>query len=295
MIVLTGPTGGIGSRVLSTLLQGPEPVRVVARTPGKLPDEVRDRVDVVEGSHSDPDVIARALDGARALFWLVASDPTAASPYHSYVGFSIPAASALPGSGVQRVVTVSALGRQVQRYAGYASASRAMDDVLRSTGVHLRALLAPSLMDNLLRGVAALREEGVVRDTAPRDLRAPMVARRDVAAVAAGLLVDDTWTGQDDVPVLGPQDLSFDDVVRTLSDVLERPVRYERGSLPDAEQALLGYGFTPAMARGMAAMDAAKIDGLDLVDTPDRATLTPTTLREWARTELLHALLTTGA
>lgn len=250
MIVITGPTGGIGRLVLSTLLHGSEPVRVVARTPDKLRDDVRERVDVIEGSHSDPDVIAEALVGARALFWLVASDRTAASPYHSYVGFSLPVAAALPSSDVQRVVTVSALGRQVQRYTGYASASRAMDGLLRSTGVHLRAPLAPSLMDNLLRGGEALRAEGVVRDTAPADVQAPMVARRDVAAVAAALLIDDTWTGQEDVPVLGPQDVSFNDVARILTEVLKHPVRYERCSLQDSERALRGIGFTPPWPKG---------------------------------------------
>ena len=283
MITVTGPTGGIGSHVVSALLNHDEPVRVVARTPAKLPPEVRERVEVIEGSHRDPEVIDRAMDGARALFWLASSDPAAANPYECYVGFTIPAAAAVVSHQVAHVVTVSALGRGTQRYTGLAAASQAMDDLLRSTGAQLRALTAPSLMDNLLRGVPALRSEGVVRDSAPADLRAPLVARRDIGAVAARLLLDDSWTGQDDLPVLGPQNLSYDDIVRILSEVLDRPVRYERTDVAADERALIGYGFTPGMARAMSAMVRAKHRGLDDADAPDRATTTPTTLRTWSR------------
>ena len=186
-------------------------------------------------------------------------------------------------------MTVSALGRGVQRYTGYVSGSLAMDDLLRSTGAHLRALAAPSLMDNLLREVDPFGRD-VLRGAAPADLRAPMVARRDIAAVAAGLLVDRTWTGQDDLPMLGPEDLSPEDTCRVLSEVLRRPIRYERSDVLESERAMIGFGVSPGMARAVTAMTYAKLDGLDAVDTPDRAALTPTTLREWSQDELTTAV-----
>lgn len=288
MITVTGPTGGIGRHVLPALLEHDEPVRVVARSPDKLPAQVRERVEVIEGSHADPDIVDRALDGARALFWLVAGDLSAPSPYDCYVGFSIPAAAAIVRHDVAHVVTVSALGRGMQRYTGYVSASLAMDDLLRSTGAHLRALAAPSLMDNFLREAASLRQ-GVVRGAAPADLSAPMVARCDIAAVAARLLLDQTWTGQNDLPVLGPEDLSYDDVTRILTEVLDRPVRYERTGLEQGEQVMISYA-SPGMARAITAMARAKMEGLDDVDAPDRATLTPTTLRQWSQEELKPAV-----
>lgn len=289
MITVTGPTGGIGRHVLTGLLDHEEPVRVVCRDPQKLPAAVRARVEIVEGSHFDPDVIDHALDGARALFWLVAGDITAASPYDCYVGASIPAAAAIVRHQVEQVVTVSALGRGTQRYTGYVSASLAMDDLLRNTGANLRALAAPSLMDNFLRDVDSLRQ-GVVRGAAPADMRAPMVARRDIGAVAAALLLDPTWTGQDEIPVLGPEDLSYNDVTEILTDVLRRPVRYERGDLEQSEQAMIGFGVSEGMAQAITAMARAKLDGLDNVDSIDRATVTPTTLRQWSQDELEPAV-----
>jgi uncharacterized protein YbjT (DUF2867 family) len=42
------------------------------------------------------------------------------------------------------------------------------------------------------------------------------------------LLVDHFWTGQSGVPVLGPQDLTLNDMARIISEVLDKPVRYQQ-------------------------------------------------------------------
>ncbi len=46
MIVITTPTGQIGSQVLASLLPSQEDLRVVVRDPDRLDAEVRDRVEV---------------------------------------------------------------------------------------------------------------------------------------------------------------------------------------------------------------------------------------------------------
>jgi uncharacterized protein YbjT (DUF2867 family) len=148
VIVVTAPAGHIGSQVLASMLQHDQAVRVIARDPSRLPAEVRDGAEVVTGSHRDRDVVDRAFEGADCLFWLVPAERTARSVYDAYVRFSIPAADAIVSHGVSRVVTISALGREQQRHAGHVSASLAMDDLLCSTGVRLRALTMPSFMDN---------------------------------------------------------------------------------------------------------------------------------------------------
>ena len=155
MIVITAPTGNIGHQVLANVLAGDEPVRVIVRDPARLPASVRNRVEVIQGSHGDPRVAAHALAGADALFWLLPTDNQAASVEAAYVGFTRPAAEAIREQGVKRVVDVSALGRHTSyaRRAGHVTGSLAMDDLIASTGVAFRALTAPSFMDNMLRQV----------------------------------------------------------------------------------------------------------------------------------------------
>jgi uncharacterized protein YbjT (DUF2867 family) len=60
MIVITTPTSLIGHQVLNNLINSDEPIRVIVRDPGRLPTHIRERVEVVQGSHGDLDVVTRA-------------------------------------------------------------------------------------------------------------------------------------------------------------------------------------------------------------------------------------------
>ncbi|KPI14955.1 hypothetical protein OK074_8542 [Actinobacteria bacterium OK074] len=294
MIVLTTPTGQIGRQTLARLLaaDAPTPVRVVVRDPDRLPGAVRDHVEVVQGSHGDPDVLDKAFAGAESVFWLVPSDPRAASVDAAYSGFARPAAEALKAHGVRHVVAVSALGRgtPMADRAGHVTATLAMDDLLAATGVGYRALTMPSFMDNLLRQTQLIKDQGLFTLPCTGSHRAPACATADIAAVAAELLLDDAWGGVEEVPVLGPEDLSYDDMALVMSDVLGRPVRFQQ--VPDAEfkARLTGAGMSDAMAQGLVDMARAKDAGLDnAVPRTDR-TSTPTTFRQWCADVLAPAV-----
>jgi uncharacterized protein YbjT (DUF2867 family) len=293
MIVVTTPTGAIGGRVLHGLLDRGAPVRVIVRDPARLPSQVLDRVDVVPGSHRDPAVVTRAFAGAETVFWLVPPDYRTHDVEASYVDFTRPAAEALSRQGVRRVVAVSVLGRgsALADHAGLVSASLAMRELIAKTGVGLRALALPSFMTNLLGQVAAIKSTGAFFDVLSADRRLPTVATRDVAEVAVELLLDDSWSGQDDVAVLGPQDLSCNDMADVMSQVLDRPVRYQQipGEVFKAE--LLGNGMSEAMAQGLLAMRVAKDNGLDNVEARTPQSTTATSFRQWCEEVLKPAVL----
>lgn len=289
MIVITAPTGRIGSKLLTTLLAHDEPVRVIARDPEKLPAAARERFEVIVGSHHDPHVLDAALPGANVLFWLMPAEKAAHSIYDAYVSASIPGAEAVHRHGVERVVMISALGRESGIYGGHVSASLAMEDLFRSTGIHVRALANPTFMDNFLLQIPAIKN-GVITGTLPADLRLPMVATKDIAAVASRLLLDRAWTGQDTVEVMGPDDLSLNDIAETLSAVLGRPIRFQPGDREADKNALIGYGFSDAVAQAMIDMDIAKERGIDLVASRTAENATPTTFREFAEDVITPAL-----
>jgi uncharacterized protein YbjT (DUF2867 family) len=297
MIVITTPTGDIGRQVLAILLSGVpssgEKLRVIVRDPARLPGPVRDRVDVVAGSHGDADVVDRAFAGADAVFWVVPPDVHAPSLGAAFSGFTRAAAQAFTAHGVGHVVGVSALGRgtPVAGRAGLVTASLAMDDLIASTGVAYRALANPSFMDNLLRQVRSIRDQGVFTGTTAAGQKGPAAATRDIAAAAARLLVDRSWTGAGSVPVLGPGDLSPQDMAGIMTEVLGTPVRYQRQSLADFGAALAGHGIGDAFVQGMVDMARAKDEGLDdgVPRTPETAS--PTTFRQWCEEVLKPAVL----
>jgi len=284
MIVVTTPTGNIGSQVLKDLLSKNEPIRVIARNPDRLAPEARKRVEVVVGSHGDSAVVNRAFQDADSVFWVVPPDPRAASVEAAYVEFARPAATALRQQGVKRVVGVSALGRGTPwaMHAGLATASLAMDDLIASSGVSYRALTMPSFMDNLLRQAEPIARNGVFSLPIDGDLKLPSAASSDVARVAARLLRDHSWTGVASVPILGPEDLSYNEMARVLSEVLGRPVRFEQISNDAFKARLIGRGMSDAMAQGNVDMWIAKGEGIDSAEKRTPESSTPTSFREWA-------------
>ncbi|MFH9939102.1 NAD(P)H-binding protein [Streptomyces murinus] len=296
MIVITAPTGNVGRHLLSLLLESApaagEELRVIVRDPARLPDAAHGRVEVVTGSHAEADVLDRAFEGADAVFWLVPPDASLA-PQDAYTGFTRPAAEALTAHGVGHVVGVSALGRgtPLADRAGLVTASLAMDDLIAGTGVAYRALANPSFFENLLEECDSIREKGVFTDSVDPDRKAPFVAVADIAAAAAGLLLDRSWTGTGSVPVLGPQDLSPNDLARIMTEQLGRPVRYERQPLDELFATLVGYGLHEAFAQGVVDMKRAKDEGLDagVARTPDTAS--PTGFEQWCARTLKPAVL----
>lgn len=291
MIVITAPTGLVGRQVLENVLGSGTPIRVIARDPSRLSPRVRERVEVVRGSHGDSAVVDEAFAGADSVFWLVPPDPRAESVEDAFVGFSRPACEAFKTREVKRVVGISALGRGVAGNAGHVSASLAMDDLIVSTGVHYRALTMPSFMDNVLRQVDPIKNKGLFLWPTPGDLKAPTCAARDIAAVAARLLLDESWTGHDAVPVLGPEDLSCDDMARIMSEVLGRPVRFEQIPAEAFRATLTENGMSGAMAQAMVDMLRAKEEGLDNAEPRTPESTTPTSFRQWCEDVLKPAVL----
>ena len=293
MIAITSPTGTIGHQVLETVLRSGAPVRVVARDPSRLPDDVRKRVEVVKGSHGDGNVVDLAFAGAEAVFWLVPPDPKAKSVEAAYVDFSRPACAALERHAVKRVVGIGALGRglPMTAHAGLVTASLAMDDLIAGTGVSFRARTIPSFMDNILMQLGPIKSKGLFFSPIDGDLRLPACATRDIAAVAARLLLDPSWTGQGHVAVLGPEDISFTDMAEIMSDVLGKPVRFQRITLEAYKSRFVELGMSEAMAQGMTDMAAAKNQGLDNAEPRTPENTTPTSFRRWCEEVLKPTIL----
>jgi uncharacterized protein YbjT (DUF2867 family) len=293
MIVITSPTGNIGRQVLDAVLQTNIAVRVIARDPRHLPDQVRDRVEVVAGSHGDADVVDAAFAGADAVFWLVPPAPQATDVHAAYVGFSQAAAQAFGTHGVKRVVGISALGRgtPLAAHAGLVTASLAMDDLICATGVAYRALTMPSFMDNLLRQVPAIKAQGAIFGPINGATRMPFCATRDIAAVAARLLLDTGWRDQREVAVLGPEDLSFDDMAGIIGEVLGKPVRYQQIPFAAYQARFVEMGMSEAFAQAMTDMAMAKDAGLDKAVPRTPETASPTHFRAWCAEVLRPAVL----
>lgn len=288
MIVVTTPTGQIGHQVLDNVLDSAEAIRVIARDPSRLPQRVSERVEVVQGSLTDIELITQALAGADSVFWLVPPNPRAESVEDHMLDFTRPLCEALTSQGVRRLIYISGLGREVARDA----AGLAVDELITSTGVSYRALRCPAFMDNILRQVGSIKSQGVFFDMVSGDLKLPTCATRDIAAVAARLLLDHSWSGQDSVAILGPEDLSSNDMAHIMSEALGRPVRYQQVSGETFKATLMQYGMSETWARSLVDRMARVNQGLYNAEPRTPQSTTPTSFRQWCEEVLGPAVLT---
>jgi len=110
--------------------------------------------------------------------------------------------------------------------------------------------------------------------------------------VAARLLLDPSWTGVDSIPMLGPEDISFDEMMAIISDVIGKPVQYRLISMDDLKAMMIKRGAAEGMAQAMVNMMTAKNEGMDhLVErTPSSSSDTPTSFRQWCEDILKPAI-----
>jgi uncharacterized protein YbjT (DUF2867 family) len=268
MIVITTPTGQIGRQILENVLDrtADTAVRVIARDPARLSPRARERVAVVQGSHDDAGVVKEAFAGADAVFWLVPPNPRAESVQGHVLDFVQPLCEAINSNRVARVVAVSSLGRGVARNAGHISATFAMDDLIERTGVSYRSLCPPGFMENTLRQVESIRTHGLYLSLSSPDRKLPICATRDIAAVAARLLLDESWSGQEQVPLFGPEDLSGVEMAQIMTELLERPVRFQQVPAEEFRANLVRHGMTEAWAQGIVDLSTAVERGIYQVD-----------------------------
>ncbi|MEU5100532.1 NAD(P)H-binding protein [Streptomyces sp. NPDC020996] len=290
MIVVTTPTGSIGRQLVGRLLDSGEPVRVIARDPSRLPARVSERAEVVQGSLLDSDVVRKAFAGADRVFLLVPPDLRAPSVEGHYLDCTRPACAAIVAHGVRQAVGLSSMGRGIGRNGGHLSAAHAKDALIADTGVAYRALRPPAFMENLLWQAGSIRSGGTFSWAHPGDRVLPAVATRDIAARAAELLLDGSWTGCEGVPVVGPDTLTPDGMAEVMSEVLRRPVRYRQAPLDDYRETMIRHGASEAWAQGLADMAVAQNNGA--YDEEHRAAPpAPTSFRQWCEEVLRPAVL----
>ncbi|MGL4619354.1 MAG: NAD(P)H-binding protein [Chroococcidiopsis sp.] len=291
MIVITTPTGQIGQQILDQILDRGKPIRVIVRDPSRLEPKIRDRVEVVQGSHDDIDVVTKAFAGADCVFWLVPPNPHTDNPTDYYQNFTQPACEAIVSQGVKRVVGVTSLGREFGKNAGLVSAAFAMDDLIESTGVSYRALRMPFFMENLLNQVKLIASQGMFLMPNSGDRQLATVATSDIAEAAVELLLDDSWSGQDSVPVVSPDELSPNDMARVMSEVLERPVHFQQVSGEAYKATMMQHGMSEAWVQGIVDMAAAQSQGIYDADPGTSRSTTSTSFRQWCEGVLKPAVL----
>ena len=278
MITVTGSTGTIGSELVSLLSAAGVGIRAVHRDPGKV--RSLPHVTWVRADLRDPAAIEGALAQTSRLFLLTGNDA-------DFGPLQIAVVQAAERLGVEHIVKLSALGASDHSKSTIARDHWQVEQAIQRTGMAWTLLRPHAFMQNWLGDVAdSVRAEGTIY--APiGDGRVPFIDTRDIAAVAAEVLLHpDAHVGKRYF-LTGGEAVGYADVAAALSDATGRVVTYRPISMEEARSRLEARGVAPAAIDAMLAIAAYQRDGgPTAVVSPNVERLlgrAPGTIREFAR------------
>lgn len=267
-VLVTGATGTIGRRVARQLTARGVQVRAASRRG----DTVGAGTASVRFDYLDRPSWAGALDGVRVLFVVRPPDMT------DVTRDLLPFLDAARSAGVRHVTFLSVQGADRLTVVPHARVER----WLRGSGLGWTIVRPSFFMQNLITAHAQDLRAGTLVLPAGHG-RTAFVDAEDVAAVAAAALADPVAHDRRVWTPTGSQALSYDEVARDLSEVLDRPVRYRAAGLVSyARHARRGGTPWPLVAVTAAIYTTARL-GLAAGLTTHVATVTghpPATLRD---------------
>lgn len=282
-IALTTPHGNVGRHLTRDLVRSGIRPLLLTHTPGAA-DELAPYADSVAVDARDPDAWLRALEGVDALY-LVVPPGTADDPIRHYESVRDAAVRAVAAHGVGHVVLQSSVGAELRNGAGeidgLARVEEALDELAARSGTRMTHLRCGFFFTNLLYQLEALRA-GEVPVILPVDHRMPWVAPRDIAAVAASLLLQPGPGGRHVQAVHGPRDLSWAEAAAEVSEATGHAVRAVQIPDDDMRTALSQAGMTPAQVDALTGMSVGLREGFVPEQPRDVVSTTETTLGAWA-------------
>lgn len=287
MILVTTPTGKTGSLITKELLEKGHPVKVFARHPDKIPHAWQSKLQIAEGSLLDLASFEKALQGCDTLYYCIPETHTQANVFDYYENFASIAQEAIKTSQVERVVLISGGGKGTPLNAGLSSALHKAEDIVAQAGTAVKALRCPVFFESLLYQMEAIQEMGMFFLPFDGDYKAPQVAVKDIAQQAVKWLTDTSWKGVSGIGVQGAADISYNEMAETLSNVLQKPVRFQNVPKERYIQTLISIGSTEAFAQALVNMYDAIQQGVFKAEPRTSETTTPTSFASWAEAVFL--------
>ncbi|MGJ6964868.1 NAD(P)H-binding protein [Streptosporangium sp. G11] len=295
-IAITAPSGNVGRFLVGHLVRAGVRPRLLSRHPERARASWGDHVDAREVDLRDEAAVTEATRGVDALF-LVVPPGEADDPVAAYAAAGEVVAAAVAENRVPRTVFQSSVGAELRGGAGeidgLARVEETLDRIAGEAGLAVTHLRCGYFFSNLLFELDAIRS-GTVAVLRPTGEPFPWVAPADIAVVAASLLLRADWSGRRVRTVHGPRDLSWNDALAMVGNVLGRTVTAHRVGDDAMRATLAGAGMSRARIEAVMGMSTGLREGFVPEQPRTPVTTTDTTLEAWAWAELRPVLEAAG-
>ncbi len=243
MILVTGATGNVGSKLLRELATRKAAFRALVH---KVEDVGRLRAQGIEAVHGDitnPASIRPALQGIQRLYVLSPGSPQLAEIESALV-------TEARRAGVQYIVKQSVLGADTHAVCPFTSIHAYAEEAVKASGLAYTFLRLNSFMQNfVVLHARSLVSQGTFYEPLA-DARVSHVDTRDIATAAARVLTEAGHEGQA-YDITGPAALSNMQIAAQLSTLLQRQVTYTPTSDEALREGLLAAGFSAWYVDGL--------------------------------------------
>jgi uncharacterized protein YbjT (DUF2867 family) len=240
-VLVTGPTGKVGRRLIPLLARRGVAVRAASRSPVAA----RAGIEPVRFDWTDESTYETARKGVDAMY--LVPGPVPQAEHADYIRALLDGAT---GAGVERVVLLSSFG---VGQAPPENPLRRIELAVESSGVPYTILRPGAFMQNFSEGLrwresfaAGIRERDEIVGPGGNGT-VSYVSAEDIAAVAAVALTEDGHNGKAYAP-LGPEPLTLTQVAEHISWVTGRRIRYVETDRTPIRDALLASGAPPETA-----------------------------------------------
>ena len=237
-VLVTGATGNTGSLLVPALLRAGVDVRILVRDEAKAKPLKDLGAEVVLGDLDKPETILPAVKNVDKIYLLTWNGETQLQQ-------AINVIDAAKKSGNPHIVRHSMWGSENSRIIkqGYK-----IEEILKESGLPWTILKPTFYMQNTMMAAQTISSDGVIYWDM-KDGKLGMIDVRDIADAAFAVITGKGHEGKEYI-LTGPEAISFNDVAKIFSNVLDTEIKYVSVPGEAALQSMVGMGLPEWIAKG---------------------------------------------
>ncbi len=292
MHTVIGASGNTGRIVAERLLARGEKVRAIGRSADRLANLAKKGAEAFVADATDATALTRAFAGARTAYIMIPPNLIAADVRAYQERVSDATTAALEKAGVEYAVMLSSVGAdkpaKTGPVVGLHAFEQKLDRLARLNAIYLRA---GYFMENLFPQISVIKNFGVVGGPLRADLAVAMIATEDIGDFAANTLLKLDFRGKRAVELLGPRDVTYQEVSGIVGKALGKPgLGYMQLPATQLKPAMVGMGMSSSMADLILEMAEALNSGyMAPLESRSASNSTPTTIEQFVAQQFAPA------